>query len=180
MPVSGLTTILQMGVVRRILTLTALTILSGPARVTAQRAPLDVTASTPAQAEGQVDQRSPLVAAILQAALPPVPLGYLYAGDLGRSLLPTGLMVGGATLLLFESVKLIDWTDEGGSPALLYVGLGALIGGYVYGILDAADAARDRNARFVPRGASLLIVPSQSGTRIGVSLRIPTSRSGHV
>jgi len=113
-----------------------------------------------------------LLAAALQAVLPPLPLGYAYAGDLKRSLLPTGLMVGGATLFIFETVELIDWTDESKSPALLYVGLASMMVGYVYGIVDAADAARDRNAALRGGRAALSVIPSPFGRGIRFSMSV--------
>jgi hypothetical protein len=113
-----------------------------------------------------------LIAGVLQAVLPPLPLGYAYAGDLRRSLLPTGLMVAGATLFVFETIQLVDWTKESKSPALLYVGLGSMMVGYVYGIVDAADAARDRNAGSGGARAALGIAPSPLGRGVQVSVKL--------
>ena len=116
------------------------------------------------------EQRSPLVAALLQGALPPLPLGYIYADDLRRAIIPTSLMVGGSVAFILGTVELVDWTDEERSPALFYGGLGAILVGYVYGIVDAADAVRDRNARL--RGVtSVQLGPSHGGIGIRVSLK---------
>lgn len=111
-------------------------------------------------------ERSPLAAAMLQAVLPPLPLGYLYAGELRRSLLPTGLMVGGSVVFVLEVTELVDWTDEDKSSALLYVGLGAMMAGYVYGIIDAADAARDHNDRLKRGAPSVALMPTPHGVTL--------------
>ena len=79
----------------------------------------------PGQEPSSVAERSPMVAALVQAALPPLPLGYIYAEDLGRAVLPTSLMVGGGVAFILGAVELVDWTDEDRSPALFYGGLGA-------------------------------------------------------
>jgi len=87
-----------------------------------------------------------------------------------RGLLPSAVMVGGATLFMVQAIEIIDWTDEGGSDELMYVGLAALFGGYVYGIVDAAAATRDRNARVRAREVRLMFLPAPGGIGIGVSL----------
>lgn len=122
--------------------------------------------------QAQPDERSPLAAAFLQAILPPLPIGYLYAGNVVRGLIPTGLMVGGSMLLLVETVEIIDWTSNDESEALLYLGLAATAGGYVFGIIDAANVARHRNARVRAGGAALRIVPAPEGVEVGVSILI--------
>ena len=111
-----------------------------------------------AASTGPASHRSPLVAALLQAALPPLPVGYVYAGAPLRGLVPTGIMVGGALLFLSEGVEVFDWTGEGASESLLRIGFAAIIAGYVYGIWDAADAARDHNAR--SGGAAVAFIPT--------------------
>lgn len=115
---------------------------------------------------------SPLLAGVLQALLPPLPLGYVYVSDLRRSLLPTGLMIGGATLFVLETVELVDWTREHKSPALLYVGMGSMMVGYLYGIIDAADAARDRNAGSRGARVALGVGPSPAGRGVQVSISL--------
>jgi hypothetical protein len=132
--------------------------------------PGDSAAQSPAVPQGVPGERSPVVASLLQAAFPPLPIGYLYAGDPVRGLLPSAVMVGGATLFMVQVIEIIDWTDEGGSDELMYVGLAALFGGYVYGIVDAAAATRDRNARLRAREARLMFLPAPGGIGIGVSL----------
>ena len=117
------------------------------------------------------DERSPLAAAFLQAVLPPLPIGYIYAGNVVRGLIPTGLMIGGATLLLVETVEIIDWTSNDESEGLIYLGLAATAGGYVFGIIDAANVAKKRNARIRAAGAALRIVPAPAG--VGLALSIP-------
>jgi len=116
-------------------------------------------------------ERSPLAAALLQAALPPLPLGYAYAGNVVRGLVPTGVMVAGATLLLVETVEIIDWTKEGERGELMWLGLGLTFGGYVFGIVDAASVAKNRNTRIRAGGAALRVVPSPTG--VGVALSLP-------
>lgn len=117
-------------------------------------------------------ERSPLVGAALQAVLPPLPLGYIYAGDLERAILPTTLMVGGGAAFVLGVVELIDWTDEPRSPTLFYAGLGAMMVGYVYGVVDAADAVRDRNDRIRRGAAAVDIRPARGG---GLSIRVSLS-----
>lgn len=124
-------------------------------------APLDAAAAQEAAGE-----RSPVVAGLLQAALPPLPLGYAYVGDLGRGLLPTGLMVGGATLLLVGVVDIVDWTEEDKSAVPIYLGLGALIGGYVFGIVDVIGAAKDRNARARAAPGPVWLLPTARGLEV--------------
>jgi len=116
-------------------------------------------------------ERSPLLAGLLQVALPPLPVGYLYAGSLARGLIPTGVMLVGTSLFLIETVEIIDWTDEGGSESLMWLGLGMTLGGYVFGIVDAANVARNRNARTRAGGAALRFVPAPSG--VGLVVTIP-------
>lgn len=140
-----------------------------PDVLAAQEVPTRLESPTPMPDPGE---RSPLVAALLQAALPPLPLGYIYVGDLGRALLPTGLMVAGSTLFVLEVAELVDWTDEDKSPGLLYLGLGSLVVGYVYGIIDAADAAKDHNAAERASRSALGIAPSPQGTGLQVSLSL--------
>jgi len=123
----------------------------------------------------QPGERSPLVAAALQAVLPPLPLGYVYVGDLRRAVLPTGLMVGGSTVLVLEIVDLVDWTDDRGSETLLYVALVSVAVGYVYGIVDAADAARDHNARLRTSAVGLRVGPSPGRAGIELWVRLPSS-----
>jgi hypothetical protein len=120
--------------------------------------------------QSQAPEKSALLAAALQAAFPPLPLGYVYAGDLGRCLLSTGLMVGGSTLFLINALDWVDWDVSEGSTAWATVGLAALVGGYVWGIWDAADAARDANAEARARvGLSLGVEP---GGRVSAGLRV--------
>jgi hypothetical protein len=69
-------------------------------------------------------------------------------------------------------VLIIDWTDESGSDTVLYLGFGGLLGGYIYGIMDAADAARDHNARVRATGASFRVVPAPSGVGAAVVLAV--------
>ena len=74
-------------------------------------------ASPPAvlRAQPTLDERSPLVAGLLQAALPPLPVGYLYACSFARGLIPMGVMVVGTSIFMVESVQIFDWTDGGGT-----------------------------------------------------------------
>jgi len=140
------------------------------------RAQLDArseTASTGAPQDGAAGYRSPLIGAVLQAMLPPLPLGYVYAGDISRGLVPTGIMVGGATLLVIESVELVDWTDDRGSETLLYVGLGALMAGYVYGVWDVVHLIGDRNARTAAGAVSIRLIPTSSDVALVAHLSVP-------
>lgn len=134
-------------------------------------AQLPGSAADSVSAQTAPSERSPLVAGLLQAALPPLPVGYLYAGSFARGLIPTGLTIGGTTLFLIETIELIDWTDEAGSGSLLWLGLGMTLGGYVFGIVDAANVARNRNARVRAGGAAFRVVPSPSG--VGFAVTIP-------
>ncbi len=131
------------------------------------------TAPPPAapQAQAALDERSPLVAGLLQAVLPPLPVGYLYAGSVARGLIPMGVMVVGTSIFLVESVEIFDWTDGGVSETLLWVGFGMTLGGYVFGIVDAANVARNRNARARAARAVLRFVPAPSG--VGLAVTIP-------
>jgi len=125
-----------------------------------------------AQATSSPDERSPLAAALLQAALPPLPLGYLYAGNPARGLIPTGVMVVGSTLFLIEVVEVVDWTTNDESEALLYLGLAATVGGYVFGIVDAANVARQRNARLRAGGVVFGLVPREAGVVVALSIPV--------
>jgi hypothetical protein len=104
-----------------------------------------------------------LLAATLQAVLPPLPVGYLYAGNGTRGLIPMGVMVVGSTLLLVETVEILDWTQSGEKGELMWLGLGLTLGGYVFGIVDAASVARDTNARLRAGRAAFRVVPAPSG-----------------
>jgi hypothetical protein len=124
------------------------------------------------QSQTETDERSPVLAGLLQAALPPLPLGYLYAGSFARGLIPMGVMVVGTSVFLSEGVQVFDWTGEGASETLLWVGFAMTLGGYVFGIVDAANVARNRNARVRAGGAALRLVPAPSG--VGLAVTIPT------
>ena len=128
-------------------------------------------AADSASAQGTPSERSPLVAGLLQAALPPLPIGYLYAGSFARGLIPTGIMLVGTSILLVEAVEIFDWTEEGERGELLWLGFGLSVGGYVFGIVDAANVARGRNARLRVAGAALRLVPASSG--VGIAVTIP-------
>jgi hypothetical protein len=121
--------------------------------------------------QGAPSERSPLVAGLLQAALPPLPIGYLYAGSFARGLIPTGLMLVGTSVFLIETVELIDWTDEDGSGSLMWLGLGMTLGGYVFGIVDAANVTRNRNARVRAVATAFRVLPAPSG--VGIAVTIP-------
>lgn len=126
-----------------------------------------------AYAQAAPDERSPLVAGLLQAVFPPVPIGFAYAGDFKRGLLPTGLMYAGATVVLLEGVDTIDWTDEeAGSGTLMAVGLAAVVVGYGWGIWGAVDAANDHNARARPAAPALVVAPFSGGMRVGVTVPV--------
>jgi hypothetical protein len=128
--------------------------------------------AAPAAAQARSrDERSPLLAGVLQAAFPPLPLGYLYAGSFARGLVPTAVMVVGSSIFLVEVVQVIDWTDVDGSEPLIWVGLGMTFGGYVFGIVDAANVARNRNARLRAGDAAFRVLAAPSG--VGLALSIP-------
>jgi hypothetical protein len=151
---------------RSLVTAAALTVLAA-APVSGQTTSPTATPQ-PQQTESE---RSPLGAALLQAAFPPLPIGYLYAGNVWRGLIPTAVMVGGATLFFVEAVEIFDWNDPEASDELILLGLAATVGGYVFGIVDAANVAKNRNARIRAGGAALRVVPAPSG--VGVALAIP-------
>ncbi|MBM4183204.1 MAG: hypothetical protein FJ207_03150 [Gemmatimonadetes bacterium] len=115
-------------------------------------------------------ERSPLLAGLLQAAFPLLPLGYLYAGNVPRGLIPMGVMAVGSTLFLIETVEIIDWTTNDESEGLLYLGLALTAGGYVFGVVDAANVARNRNARLRAAGAALRVVPTPNGVALALSI----------
>ena len=142
--------------------------------VGAQSSPLAVAApfqSTSAQSTSP-GERSPLLAGLLQAVFSPLPVGYLYAGSPARGLSPMGARVVGSTLFLVETVEIIDWTSDDESETLLYLGLGMTLGGYVFGIVDAANVTRRRNARLRAGGAAFRIGPTPSGVGITVALPV--------
>jgi hypothetical protein len=124
------------------------------------------------QSQAAPSERSPFAAALLQAAFPPLPLGYLYAGNVWRGLIPTGVMVAGATLFFVEAVEIFDWTDPDASDELILLGLAATAGGYVFGIIDAANVAKNRNAQIRAQGAALFLAPAAQGVRIGVTIPV--------
>lgn len=84
-----------------------------------------------------------------------------------------GVMIG-ATPFMFEVLEVIDWTDNDASEPLLRVGLTALIGGYGYGIWDAAPAAKEHNARAAPTvPVSIAYGPSGGSFAFAVRLHLP-------
>lgn len=115
-------------------------------------------------------RKHPFVAAALQAAFPPLPLGYLYAGDLQRGLLPTGLMIGGSTVFLFVVIDWVTWNDPPSSPAFAYAAMGAILTGYVWGILGAADAARDANAEAEASRVTLQVTSERGGVFFAIQI----------
>jgi hypothetical protein len=130
---------------------------------------LVASSSPPAAAQVESQERSPLVAGVLQAVLPPLPVGYLYAGNVARGLIPMGVMVVGTSIFLVETVEVLDWTDGEGSGALMKLGFGMTLGAYAFGIFDAANVARNRNAR-LRSGAALRLTPTPHGMGVGVSI----------
>lgn len=80
-------------------------------------------------------------------------------------------MVVGTSIFLVESVEIFDWTSEGDRGELLWLGFGLTVGGYVFGIVDAANVARNRNRRLRAGGTAFRVVPAPSG--VGIAMTIP-------
>lgn len=137
---------------------------------TAQLAAQQATADSIRGRSGD-DTRSPFVAGAFQWVSGPLLLGYLYAGDIERGLLPGAVMVGGLALV-FLNADVVD-TDPAaaeGDESLFVLGLIAMIAGSAFSVFDAADAARDHNTRLATAAAALKLVPTRSGFELAVAL----------
>ena len=75
-----------------------------------------------------------------------------------------------ATVFMFVIIDWVTWNDPPSSPALAYAGLGALVTGYVWGILGAADAARDANTEAEAARAVLQVAPGRGGAVVALRL----------
>lgn len=120
-------------------------------------------------------EKSLLLAGLLQAAVPPLPLGYAHAGDIRRGVWPSVLMIAGTTLGFVETIEVLDWTnDDGGSESLMRIGFVTAGVGYVWGIVGAVRTASDHNERIGAFGPSVAVVPRESGASL--LIRFPVGR----
>lgn len=118
--------------------------------------------------------RSPGLAAGLEFLFPVPTLGYAYAGDWRRGLLPGGVQVVGASLIVAGITETVIDGLSGDTDAdcgsLCAVGITMLIGGRIWSTVGAARAAGRWN---LDRGGSLAVqwVPGPSGGGVWVAYR---------
>lgn len=116
--------------------------------------------------------RSPLAAGLLEWAVPTV--GYAYAGNWRRGIVPNLVVVGGLVLTLnaFVEESMDVWTaDEPECDTGCWIGLALLVGGKIWAIAGAVDEASDFNRRL--RGAvSAMTLETTAGGGLSVGLRV--------
>jgi hypothetical protein len=161
---------------------TALTAVPGTAQEPlSPAAPLWFQAEEPAplvhppERTADPDTRSPLLAGALELLMPVPTLGYAYAGNWRRGLLPGGIQVLGLFLVsagvggvIFDG--LFDADDDASCGALCPIGATMIVGGRVWATVGAARTARTRS---LERGGALSLqwVPTSGGTGILVAYR---------
>ena len=117
------------------------------------------------------DHRSPVVAGLIEPFVPT--LGYAYAGDWRRGLLPAGVRVVGVGLIVHGLSKatvdgLFGGDADCGSQCSL--GLGMFMVGTVWGTVGAARTAHLHNRNVA--GASISLQPAWVGEGPGVAARV--------
>jgi hypothetical protein len=129
----------------------------------------------PPEGTADPDTRSPVLAGALELLMPVPTLGYAYAGNWRRGLLPGGVQVLGLFLVsagvggvIFDG--LFGGDDDASCGALCPVGATMIVGGRVWATVGAARTARTRN---LERGGALSLqwVPTSGGIGILAAYR---------
>ena len=136
--------------------LTALT-LSTPTITAAQAPPI----LAPSDIVYVTESRSPLVSGFLEFSFPMV--GYVWAGDWKRGVLPSSIRLGGVVLML------AGWNAEDGTATA--TGIIAAFTGTIWAIVGAGVTAAERNARPARRGSGMAMTPLPD-RRVGIGYRL--------
>lgn len=108
-------------------------------------------------------------------------VGHAYAGDTKRGLLPAAVTVAGLGLVVAGVDQSLDglFTDDNEGQALAIVGLTAIVGGRIWGIVSAGKTAGDTNRALRERlgldaeGLSLApVITPLGGARFGVGIAV--------
>jgi hypothetical protein len=119
-----------------------------------------------------VRERSPAAAGVLEWAIPTA--GYAYAGSWSRGIPPTAARITGFVLWFGDQFVILG--EEPPCRARCTVGITLLLGGTIWGVLDAAATTRRANtrAREAPFGATLL--PTFRPGELALAVRVPVGR----
>jgi len=126
----------------------------------------------------QSEKRSEAIALGLEWLIPVV--GHAYAGDASAGLLPAGVTLGGAALMLGGVASCIDIDScEGGAAVAVLGGFVSVIGGRIWGMASAYGTAARTNRELRQRlgiqnvVGSLIVTPDplQGRYRVGMALR---------
>lgn len=107
------------------------------------------------------ESRSALVSAFLEFSVPM--LGYAWAGNWKRGLLPNTVRIGGVALML------AGWTGDDGTLAA--TGIVAAVTGTVWAVVGAGVTAAERGSRPVYRRAGFTMTPLP-GQRLGFGYQV--------
>lgn len=108
-------------------------------------------------------------------------VGHAYAGDAKRGLLPAAVTVGGFGLVIAGVDQSLDglFTDDNEGQTLAILGLTAIVGGRIWGIVSAGKTAGDTNRALRERlgldSEDLSLTPvitPLGGSRFGVGLAL--------
>ena len=131
-----------------------------------------VLASQPTVVEGQQDtgevegERSNVLSGVIELYLPTV--GFAYAGDWKRGLLPNAIRIG-SLIGFFSTVDLFDSSSSSDDAAGLWAI--AFLGATVWAVVEAVNTANDRNDAIRVRRAQLSVAPAPFGG-VSVGLRL--------
>jgi hypothetical protein len=121
------------------------------------------------------DIRSPVLAGALELLLPIPTLGYAYAGNWRRGLLPGGVQVLGVFVLAYGVTDtvvegVVTGDDDATCGAACAVGIAMILGGRVWSTVGAARTAQSWN---LERGSSLSLqwVPAPGGVGLLATYR---------
>ena len=132
-------------------------------------------ASQPTVVEGQQattdtvfvgGERSNVLSGVIELYLPTV--GFAYAGDWKRGLLPNALRIG-SFIGLLSTVDCLDDSSSSDTAAGLWVT--AFLGTTVWAVVEAVNTANDRNRAVRLRRAQLSVAPAPFGG-VSVGLRL--------
>ena len=106
-------------------------------------------------------------------------MGHAYAGDAGAGLLPAGVTVAGAALMIGGAANCPSLDCEGGAAAAVIGGFVSIVGGRIWGMASAYGTAARTNRELRQRlgiedlVSSLIVTPDPTQGRylVGMALR---------
>jgi len=131
-----------------------------------------VLASQPTVVQGQQDtvdvggERSNVLSGVIELYLPTV--GFAYAGDWKRGLLPNAIRIG-SFIGLLSTIDFLDSSSSSDTAAGLWAI--AFLGTTVWAVVEAVNTANDRNRAVRLRRAQLSVAPAPFGG-VSVGLRL--------